>query len=137
MCECSIDSIRFQSTRPSRDGTLTAQDRHGVAVISIHPPLAGRDVPVFVQFREKFGISIHPPLAGRDLVVNVGFTPSVISIHPPLAGRDEIIQLRLVYDGISIHPPLAGRDFWIRPAPCQSLNFNPPAPRGTGRQDKG
>ena len=34
-------------------------------VISIHPPLAGRDVPVLCESWEDV-ISIHPPLAGRD-----------------------------------------------------------------------
>ena len=33
-------------------------------------------------------ISIHPPLAGRDIACAQATSPCVISIHPPLAGRD-------------------------------------------------
>ena len=34
--------------------------------ISIHPPLAGRDVTGIQRLTIVDGISIHPPLAGRD-----------------------------------------------------------------------
>ena len=34
-------------------------------------------------------ISIHPPLAGRDLLYKAMELLPDISIHPPLAGRDE------------------------------------------------
>ena len=78
-------------------------------------------------------ISIHPPLAGRDLAngldntVVLDFNPPApcgagpasggasdrgreISIHPPLAGRDRAANTQNGRDLISIHPPLAGRD---------------------------
>ena len=35
-------------------------------MISIHPPLAGRDADELLMQRYR-KISIHPPLAGRDL----------------------------------------------------------------------
>ena len=34
----------FQSTRPSRDGTITIESNASIWVISIHPSLAGRDI---------------------------------------------------------------------------------------------
>ena len=57
-----------------------------------------------------------------------------ISIHPPLAGRDdEAFQQLGISQEISIHPPLAGRDEGRKCGIDVDENFNPPAPRGTGR----
>ena len=56
----------FQSTRPSRDGTRAEDERDLELIhISIHPPLAGRDIRLSMD-RVDNAISIHPPLAGRD-----------------------------------------------------------------------
>ncbi len=58
-------------------------------------------------------ISIHAPLAGRDLFNSIATSvyAFAISIHAPLAGRD---RKDVPSDGgvcnISIHAPLAGRD---------------------------
>ena len=59
-------------------------------------------------------ISIHPPLAGRDAASGHNGAAGLISIHPPLAGRDtySVRELAAVHS-ISIHPPLAGRDMLI------------------------
>ena len=78
--------------------------------ISIHAPLAGRDL-FMKRLRKKFGISIHAPLAGRDELNDEQLSALItISIHAPLAGRD-MVKLR-AYEviAISIHAPLAGRD---------------------------
>ena len=56
---------KFQSTRPSRDGTMNERGNKRFDVISIHPPLAGRDVVDLCDL-VLIEISIHPPLAGRD-----------------------------------------------------------------------
>ena len=116
--------LRFQSTRPLRGGTGLLQDIPPDHVISIHPPLAGRDG------REKAAgtgetISIHPPLAGRDVRVIAGFRAISISIHPPRAVIDDARN-------ISIHPPLAGRDCDPGAAHGDNDDFNPPAPCGAG-----
>ena len=124
---------QFQSTRPSRDGTEYVLQRCGPCVISIHPPLAGRDCTQNDR-RHEVLISIHPPLAGRDTLHRSAarltvryFNPPAprgtgrhihrqhgagyeISIHPPLAGRDGRLRDDTVRPRISIHPPLAGRD---------------------------
>ena len=34
-------------------------------------------------------ISIHAPLAGRDVAIGDVYTSHIISIHAPLAGRDD------------------------------------------------
>ena len=125
------DATSFQSTRPLRGGTGGLLRESVARGISIHPPLAGRDL-IHAAAVEKAMISIHPPLAGRDpysLRRRCGF---VISIHPPLAGRDQArarAELTLI---ISIHPPLAGRDCGVRGAGWLPGHFNPPAPCGAG-----
>ena len=55
----------FQSTRPLRGGTGENHVDYRDVYISIHPPLAGRDVSNGRKIA-AFDISIHPPLAGRD-----------------------------------------------------------------------
>ena len=104
-------------------------------IISIHPPLAGRDHDS--QYRRRVqGISIHPPLAGRDLDVVVSALLRAISIHPPLAGRDLPYTPPPTPYPISIHPPLAGRDRCCPSCFQKSGHFNPPAPCGAGLSSK-
>ena len=55
-------------------------------------------------------ISIHAPLAGRDVETDRPVGGVLISIHAPLAGRDTMSYFHGVYNSISIHAPLAGRD---------------------------
>ena len=123
----------FQSTRPVRGGTMSLPSRLLLIAISIHPPRAGRDQPMFLWFCATF-ISIHPPRAGRDddcqdiqsavekfqstRPVRGGTLPYAplavkgrISIHPPRAGRDlNSVLVKPRQNVISIHPPRAGRD---------------------------
>ena len=77
-------------------------------------------------------ISIHAPLAGRDIsVLAFSYSYSNISIHAPLAGRDEA-PMPEPSDAylISIHAPLAGRDGTRETARPREQYFNPRAPRG-------
>ena len=56
----------FQSTRPLRGATALHARQQGTAVpISIHAPLAGRDLVIGLLHKIR-KISIHAPLAGRD-----------------------------------------------------------------------
>ena len=80
-------------------------------------------------------ISIHAPLAGRDLKVSDAAVYMWISIHAPLAGRDREKLLFLLPLNISIHAPLAGRDPAPSPNGMPRHYFNPRAPRGA-RRDK-
>ena len=77
-------------------------------------------------------ISIHPPLAGRDETRGSPPANAEISIHPPLAGRDGHVRHGPGGRNISIHPPLAGRDLSGIACGYAHKNFNPPAPRGAG-----
>ena len=123
----------FNPPAPRGTGLSDWMKAHCLAVISIHPPLAGRDLWQirFQCLRNDF----NPPAprgTGR-FPHRTGRCSSAISIHPPLAGRDFALAVSSTPLGISIHPPLAGRD----PAPAtptrRCRHFNPPAPRGTGR----
>ena len=100
-------------------------------MISIHPPLAGRDT-ICVKIDGRFIISIHPPLAGRDDFggeLRVGVR---ISIHPPLAGRDPSRGgaggRRLLFQSTR---PLRGGTTCREPGQTPD-DFNPPAPCGAG-----
>ena len=143
----------FQSTRPLRGGTRDVPAQGRICVISIHPPLAGRDKygdididltlisihpPLAGRDRGSSGrsrrraISIHPPLAGRDRNKTLILLSFCISIHPPLAGRDPAKRAFCAGSAISIHPPLAGRDRHVFSDNRARDDFNPPAPCGAG-----
>ena len=83
-----MDGYEFQSTRPLRGGTSVLTGPSLNRLISIHPPLAGRDEDELYHSCKR-DISIHPPLAGRDKGLLVTLRFADISIHPPLAGRDD------------------------------------------------
>ena len=130
----SVDAI-FQSTRPSRDGTSNVQSSYGsLNVISIHPPLAGRDAG-FTWSLWACVINFNPPAprgTGRDckimsVVRGKNFNPPAPRGTGPVCSRthrrsDGFQSTRPSRDGtvkaieglsdkvISIHPPLAGRD---------------------------
>ena len=57
----------FQSTLPVRGATAAARTVVRTALISIHAPRAGSDVPYHVALGLIYVISIHAPRAGSDL----------------------------------------------------------------------
>ena len=64
-------------------------------VISIHPPLAGRDDGRLIEFRDSLFQSTRP-LRGGTLHAVTKVKHHLISIHPPLAGRDsDLAQKKL------------------------------------------
>ena len=101
--------------------------------ISIHPSLAGRD-PTYQNNSKWYAISIHPSLAGRDVALS-GCELSSCQFQSTRPSRDgTIYRPRTAETGaISIHPSLAGRDLTTRYRETMTRNFNPPVPRGTGR----
>ena len=87
------------------------------------------------QRRCGFGyISIHAPLAGRDLLGSHDLLAAVISIHAPLAGRDIDGAVGMLPQVISIHAPLAGRDISQPMRGKTDEDFNPRAPCGARRR---
>ena len=130
----------FQSTRPLRGATPTAGAQRQGTGISIHAPLAGRDVRGGCSLNWEF-ISIHAPLAGRDKERFITAGPPEFQSTRPLrgaTGQDRTgvggglyfnprapCGARRVYphagdraESISIHAPLAGRDR-ARPYRCR------------------
>ncbi len=128
-----LRKIAFQSTRPSRGATSTAQRLVGSKGFQSTRPSRGATSKQDRTIRGDLDISIHAPLAGRDRKANFSRFSLNISIHAPLAGRDDgycrrtwlwykfqstrpsrgatfTVDLNGKPLLISIHAPLAGRD---------------------------
>ena len=104
-------TVLFQSTRPLRGATHTLTLKETRGIISIHAPLAGRDVRYCCNPTSVFYFNPRAPCgARRPLRAALG--------HP---------------DCISIHAPLAGRDSGAAIAPIGCIDFNPRAPCGARR----
>ena len=100
----------FQSTRPSRGATQYFKTETQPEPISIHAPLAGRDVWYRSNTKQEV-ISIHAPLAGRDCkhskkVIDLPY----FNPRAPRGARRPLDGGYGTYSRISIHAPLAGRD---------------------------
>ncbi len=76
-------------------------------------------------------VSIHAPLAGRDVLaqradaLSKGFNP-----RAPRGARPAHARVLVGPLGVSIHAPLAGRDGSVARLGFHDLGFNPRAPRG-------
>ena len=82
--------IKFQSTRPLRGATVTANADERVYGISIHAPLAGRDLAAVAGWIKKKIFQSTRPLRGATYRAYYKvLAQMVISIHAPLAGRDK------------------------------------------------
>ena len=103
-------TAKFQSTRPSRGETRTRADWTMANSISIHSPLAGRDL-LNQQVQTARGISIHSPLAGRD-ATKARWRRGGTAFQSTRPSRGETSQTTSTHSPrpISIHSPLAGRD---------------------------
>ena len=147
----------FQSTRPLRGATMSIQYGSLYVDISIHAPLAGRDVfsggksvhaIVFQSTRPLRGATAKRafrsgaiglfqstrPLRGATVLGDQRNGNNLISIHAPLAGRDLKRPYVRCRQGISIHAPLAGRDDVVLHGVWRQHNFNPRAPCGARQQ---
>ena len=126
---------KFQSTRPSRGATDYYWPVFANIGISIHAPLAGRDLFRHRQHCELQDFNPRAPRGARPLnsmgqqLKTLDFNPRAprgarrngaadrgrqcaISIHAPLAGRDRDDKGGYYWEEvISIHAPLAGRDW--------------------------
>ena len=129
---------RFQSTRPSRGETRQAGQRDAKSPISIHSPLAGRDLGPHAVLPGGV-ISIHSPLAGRDATRYATFARSS-RFQSTRPSRGETVVYSERGADIDNFNPLAPRGarpsarHWSGSTPA---NFNPLAPRGArlgGRQ---
>ena len=78
----------FQSTRPSRGATLDLRQIIKRVTISIHAPLAGRDINIFSQVLMILYFNPRAPRGARRPPSGSSHGEPPISIHAPLAGRD-------------------------------------------------
>ena len=124
----------FQSTRPLRGataGSVSSMTIH--LMISIHAPLAGRDINYLDINGVDKNISIHAPLAGRDFKMRPVWGAGGISIHAPLAGRDVYsCMMRLTLSHFNPRAPCGARRYQLKGA-ITMINFNPRAPCGARR----
>ena len=124
-----VTELGFQSTRPLRGATREAAERIKRMDISIHAPLAGRDLRGFTFPAESVKISIHAPLAGRDLIFHLIWRiHSLFQSTRPLRGATLAVLLPSGIVVISIHAPLAGRDLKGRRSRARSRKFQSTRP---------
>ena len=147
----------FQSTRPSRGETIFKALSHQGRRISIHSPLAGRDLGnrlaqvvafLFQSTRPSRGETKRFPCSSsinhkfqstrpsrgetRARLIQIRIPKEFQSTRP---SRGETEYYGCVKDSpnISIHSPLAGRDIFSASVAMTYGNFNPLAPRGARR----
>ena len=129
----STSGCVFQSTRPLRGATPTAGAQRQGTGISIHAPLAGRDVTFsesgsnWVSFQSTRplrgatgqdrtgvggGLYFNPraPCGARPLSLRFALLHPDFQSTRPLRGATSLSALCPPPPGISIHAPLAGRD---------------------------
>ena len=82
----------------------------GTIHISIHAPLAGRDLGVNGVMDDLHNFNPRAPCGARPKAACGDPDTVAISIHAPLAGRDNGQASLGTAVHISIHAPLAGRD---------------------------
>ena len=99
-------------------------------MISIHAPLAGRDLGLPEGWAAQRNFNPRAPCGARRGGDAKTILPESISIHAPLAGRDQIRIIRGFGLNISIHAPLAGRDASYKFLCHGPTHFNPRAPCG-------
>ena len=112
---CYLDDLHrgeFQSTRPLRGATGQSSNASPEVLISIHAPLAGRDIETVITAIDSSAFQSTRPLRGATSRRCCNRQCIRISIHAPLAGRDD--------DAI--------REYW------QMGDFNPRAPCGARQQ---
>ena len=124
----------FQSTRPLRGATQEMYPSFDLQTISIHAPLAGRDVCLCRLQRAGEHISIHAPLAGRDrgagMQDNVQFH---FNPRAPCGARLKVPPDLSILPSFQSTRPLRGATAaWSRHHQARE-HFNPRAPCGARR----
>ena len=158
----STETPRFQSTRPLRGATRPvaaggrragyfnprapcgarrkfASAAHWSRVISIHAPLAGRDIPACLADARHLPISIHAPLAGRDWqCCRQVAGPLVFQSTRPLRGATPH-SCRHTFATMIFQStrPLRGATRYFSISFATSVYFNPRAPCGARRPGRG
>lgn len=82
--DCQLSSIATKTVSMHHN---TVNTSHIGGLVSIHAPLAGRDITEHTAAQEH-SVSIHAPLVGRDVEFRFNFAENTVSIHAPLAEHD-------------------------------------------------
>ena len=101
--------------------------------ISIHPPLAGRDLYNGITRLHLFLFQSTRPLRGGTPRTRCSWA-RMRHFNPPAPCGAGLLrrQGQRKNAEISIHPPLAGRDRRLYKMNVTVIDFNPPAPCGAG-----
>ena len=86
----------FQSTRPLRGGTFRASRSAYFQVISIHPPLAGRDSPGRKSSRHRQHFNPPAPCGAGPVNVGIWWGKSGFQSTRPLRGGTAILHKKTV-----------------------------------------
>ena len=100
--------LSFAAPHAGRDHAVALGEQ--VVIISIHAPLAGRDLKRLLRLASLAQFQSTRPLRGATHGLCRAAWNRNISIHAPLAGRDNDVSEMIRMVNISIHAPLAGRD---------------------------
>ena len=124
----------FQSTRPLRGATWVQRGPEVAGLISIHAPLAGRDLFLRRTYPELREFQSTRPLRGATPPTSGSMAGwPYFNPRAPCGARPAGAMRERTPDAISIHAPLAGRDPTARRPPCCGCDFNPRAPCGARR----
>ena len=124
----------FQSTHPLRGATIKGKAGGKARIISIHAPLAGRDLTM-AKFRLSTGhFNPRAPCGARHIALPCKGNRPLISIHAPLAGRDLFSSsfCRSTF-GFQSTRPLRGATLIAHIIRAAKQHFNPRAPCGARR----
>ena len=101
---------KFQSTRPLRGATCGVEVHQVLCNISIHAPLAGRDLVVKIITVAHRYFNPRAPCGARPLLWDFTTRKYLFQSTRPLRGATRCHVFTSCGHYISIHAPLAGRD---------------------------
>ena len=130
-------AFRFQSTRPLRGATRGGRTPKWGKLISIHAPLAGRDINRRSAARSVYDFNPRAPCGARPWPVCGTASLSLFQSTRPLRGATSAGTFHWRTAEISIHAPLAGRDDRKQHIVFSIWHFNPRAPCGARPQTAG
>ena len=121
---------RFQSTRPVRGATSTAECSQRAKTVSIHAPRAGRDPAQMGMESRLSRFQSTRPVRGATSSLGIPRRAACFNPRAPCGARPAHLMEGWADQTVSIHAPRAGRDRrcqWWADSP---VRFNPRAPCG-------
>ena len=106
-----LHGVLFQSTRPLRGATVHLVAAMLLCCISIHAPLAGRDMLAGRFCEDGQHFNPRAPCGARPPAMLIEYGFHNFNPRAPCGARPSKSVALLFRHGISIHAPLAGRDF--------------------------